>query len=284
MATTRSGSTVTARDYETLIVERRGPVGWLLFNRPRARNAMDLVMRSELAEAWIELDDDETVMVIVCSGAGGTFSSGVDLADLADPERAEVFRGDIKQPDAVSFTARNQGVRKPVIAAVNGLCVGGAFMWVVDADIAIAAADAQFIDPHTTIGQVVGRGTVGMVSDMPFGPTMRLELMGSHGRLSASRAYAFGLVTQLVEPPERLHDEAQALGELIARNSPAALAATKRAMWRTLQMGLDDACRAASQDIESMTTHPDQAEGSMAFATGREPKWRALARRGATSE
>jgi enoyl-CoA hydratase/carnithine racemase len=113
---------------------------------------------------------------------------------------------------------------------------------------------------------------------------MRLALMGSHGRLSAPRAYAFGLVTQLVEPPERLHDEAQALGELIARNSPAALAATKRAMWRTLQMGLDDACRAASQDIESMWTHPDQAEGSMAFATRREPKWRPLARRRATSE
>jgi enoyl-CoA hydratase len=284
MATPRSGSAMTAGDYETLIVERRGPVGWLLFNRPHARNAMDLVMRSELAEAWIELDDDETVMVIVCSGADETFSSGVDLADLADPQRAAVFRGDIERPDAVSFTARNQGVRKPVIAAVNGLCVGGAFMWVVDADIAIAAADAQFIDPHTTIGQVVGRGTVGMVSDMPFGPTLRLALMGSHERLSAPRAYALGLVTQLVEPPERLHDEAQALGELIGRNSPAALAATKRAMWRTLQMGLDDACRVASQDIASMWTHPDQTEGSMAFATGREPKWRPLARRGAASE
>ena len=83
-------------------------------------------------------------------------------------------------------------------------------------------------------------------------------------------------MTQVVDPPERLHDEAQALAELIARNSPSALAASKRAMWRTLQLGLDDACRAATDDIVAMWTHPDQAEGPAAFAQKREPNWQPL--------
>ena len=121
---------------------------------------MNLTMRYELGRAWVELDDDDAVRVIVCSGEGATFSSGVDLADLADPDGAAIFRRDIEEPDTVCFTARNQGVRKPVIAAVNGLCVGGAFMWVVDADIAIAASDAQFVDPtrRSAKSSAEGRG------------------------------------------------------------------------------------------------------------------------------
>jgi len=72
---------------ETLRVERDGPVAWLLFDRPAARNAMNITMRSELPDAWRSLDRDPDVRVIVCSGAGPHFSSGVDLNDLADPER-----------------------------------------------------------------------------------------------------------------------------------------------------------------------------------------------------
>jgi enoyl-CoA hydratase/carnithine racemase len=276
MAATGNRTPLIMGEYTTLIVERRGRVGWLLFDRPQTRNAMNRTMRDELGRAWIELDEDDEVRVIVCSGEGGSFSSGVDLADLTDPEGAAVFRRDIEEPDTVCFTSRNQGVRKPVIAAVNGLCVGGAFMWVVDADIAIAASDAQFVDPHTTIGQVVGRGSWGMVPNVPFDSIMRLSLLGRHERLSARRAFSLGLVTQIVDPPERLQDEAQALAELIARNSPAALAASKRAMWRTLQLGLDDACRAATDDIVAMWTHPDQAEGPSAFAQKREPQWQPL--------
>src|ERR1700730_16748460 len=258
---------------ETLRVERDGPVAWLLFDRPAARNAMNVTMRSELPDAWQSLDRDPDVRVIVCSGAGPHFSSGVDLKDLADAGLAPLFRRDIERPDTITFTARNCGVAKPVITAVNGQCVGGAFMWVVDADFAVAASDAQFIDPHTSIGQTVGRGTIGLTSNIPLGDAMRLALGGSHERMSAGRALEVGLVTEVVDPPERLREVVQEIAERIARNSPAALACSKRAMWRSLQLGLDEACRAASADIVEMWSHPDQEEGPAAFAEKRPANW-----------
>lgn len=261
--------------FETLAVERRGPVGWLRFNRPHARNAMNVAMSDELPRAWRILDRDPEVSVIVCTGVGEHFGSGVDLDDLADPVRSRVFRGHIEDPERVQFTARDCGIRKPVIAAVNGLCVGGAFMWVVAADFAIAGDDLQLIDPHTSLGQTVGRGTLGLVAHSPFSAAMRTALVGRHERLGAWDALHLGIVTQVVESA-RLQGEAQRVAELVARNSPAALAASKRAMWRMLQVGLDDGCRCAANEILSMWSHADGAEGPAAFVERRDPLWQPL--------
>ena len=211
---------------QTLIVERDGAVGWLSFNRPDVRNAMNTTMREELPQAWQELDRHPDVRVIVCTGAGAHFSSGVDLGDLADEARAATFRHDIEQPDTVRFTSRDCNVSKPVIAAVNGNCVGGAFMWVVDADFAVAASDAQFLDPHVTIGQTVGRGTIGLTRAIPFGDAMRLALVGRTERMSAARALEVGLVTEVVDPPERLREVVQQIGTYL-QGQPG-LARTRR--------------------------------------------------------
>ena len=81
------------------------------------------------------------------------------------------------------------------------------------------------------------------------------------------------MVSEIVDPPERLRDRAQELGETIAKNSPAAMAATKRALWAALEMGLTDACRVGAHELVSMWGHPDQAEGPAAFAEKRQPRW-----------
>ena len=91
--------------------------------------------------------------------------------------------------------------------------------------------------------------------------------------MPAARALQLGMVSQIVDPPERLRDEAQALAETIARNSPAAMRATKRALWGALERGLTDACRAGSQELVDMWGHPDQEEGPLAFAERREARW-----------
>src|SRR3984957_5749244 len=83
------------------------------------------------------------------------------------------------------------------------------------------------------------------------------------------------MISQIVDPPEKLREEAQSLGEKIAKNSPAAMAATKRALWGALEMGLTDACRAGARHLVSMWGHPDQEEGPRAFAEKREPEWQA---------
>jgi enoyl-CoA hydratase/carnithine racemase len=105
---------------------------------------------------------------------------------------------------------------------------------------------------------------------------MRMALVGRHERISAERALALGMVSQVVDPPERLREEAQALAEKIATNSPAAMAATKRALWGALEAGLTDACKAGAKELVSMWGHPDQEEGPRAFAEKRTPHWQPL--------
>jgi enoyl-CoA hydratase len=137
-------------------------------------------------------------------------------------------------------------VWKPVIAAVNGMCVGGGLHFVADADIVLASSNATFLDTHVSVGQVAAYELIGLARRMPFEAVLRMALVGRHERMSAERALALGMISQVVDPPERLREEAQALAEKIARNSPAAMAATKRALWGALERGLTDACKAGA--------------------------------------
>jgi len=160
-----------------------------------------------------------------------------------------------------------------VIAAVNGVCAGGGLHVVADADIVIAASSATFLDPHVSIGQVAAYEDIALVLKSPMEAVMRMALTGRHERLTAARAHQLGILSQVVEPPDDLTDVAQALAEKIARNSPAAMEATKKALWGALEMGLTDACRAGARELVSMWGHPDQTEGPLAFAEKREPVW-----------
>jgi enoyl-CoA hydratase len=239
---------VNSAGFDTLCVERRGVVGWLLFNRPSARNAMNVEMHDELPRAWAALERDPKIRAIVCSGAGQHFSSGVDLVDLADADRSLVFRRDVERPELARFTARDCGVSKPVIAAVNGMCVGGAFMWAVDADMAIAAEDAVFVDPHTSIGQTVGRGNLGLVGQAPFSAVMRMSLLGRHERLTARRALQLGFVTDVVAPGD-LRVSAQRLATSLGESAPARVARAKASLWNLRQAGLDDGCARVTKEL-----------------------------------
>ena len=222
-------------DYETLLVERDGPVGWLVFNRPSAANAMDASMMQELEGAWLELDRDTDVRVIVNTGAGAAFQTGLDVAQLSrDPDALREQSRRTKRFE-LRFTAWHNDVSKPVIAAVNGVCAGGALHFIADADIVIASANATFLDPHVSVGQASVYETIALAKKSPMESILRMAFTGRHERMSAARAYELGICSQVVDPPEQLAVEAQALGELIARNSPAALAHTKRALWGALE-------------------------------------------------
>jgi len=264
-------------DYTSLIIERHGPVGWLINNRPEQLNAMTAQMRDEFAVAWKELDADPAVRVIVHTGNGRAFQTGVDVMEIAtDGLGFQRYRQSMEEFD-VHFTAWHQQVWKPVITAVNGICAGGGFHWVADADIVIAASDAQFFDPHVSVGQVVAIEAIGLLRKMPAEAVMRMAFVGRYERMSAQRAYELGMISQIVDPPERLREEAQALAEKIARNSPTAMAATKRALWQAMEHGLTEACRVGARELVSMWGHPDQEEGPRAFAEKREPVWQPLA-------
>jgi enoyl-CoA hydratase/carnithine racemase len=262
--------------YEHLIVERHGPVGWLINNRPEQLNAMNSAMRDEFGEAWNELNEDPEVRVIVHTGEGRAFQTGVDVTEIAtDGVGFERYRQSVEDWD-LHFTSWHQHVWKPVITAVNGICAGGGFHWIADADIVIAASDAQFFDPHVSVGQVVAIEAIGLMRKMPAEAVMRMAFVGRYERMNAERAYELGMISQIVDPPEKLREVAQELAETIARNSPAAMAATKRALWGALEHGLTDACREGAKELVGMWGHPDQGEGPAAWAEKRPANWQPL--------
>ncbi|MFG1945873.1 enoyl-CoA hydratase/isomerase family protein [Nonomuraea sp. NPDC048826] len=259
--------------YETIKVERHGRVGWLINARPEVLNAMNNAMRDELADAWLELDRDPSVRVIVHTGEGRAFQTGADLAEIAnDGVGMQRYQDSLMNFD-LHFTSWHQNVSKPVIAAVNGICAGGGLHFVADADIVIAASDATFFDPHVSVGQVTAIEVIGLAKKIPFEAVMRMALVGSHERMNAQRALELGLVSQVVDPPAQLREAAQELAEKVARNSPAAMAATKKALWAALELGLTDACKVGTQHLVGMWGHHDQTEGPLAFVEKREPRW-----------
>ncbi len=263
-------------EYETLVVERHGPVGWLVFDRPRVGNAMNAVMLAELERAWIELDDDPDVRVIVNTGAGDAFQTGLDVGELSRDRDALREQSRRTKRAELRLTAWHNQVWKPVIAAVNGVCAGGGLHFVADADVVIASANATFLDPHVSIGQVTAYEAIALVRKSPMEAVMRMALTGRHERLSAARARELGILSEVVDPPSELRSVAQALGERIGQNSPAAMRATKKALWGALELGLTDACRAGARELMAMWGHPDQEEGPRAFVERREPQWEPL--------
>jgi enoyl-CoA hydratase/carnithine racemase len=259
--------------FETITTERHGGVGWLIFDRPDAGNALDATMFAELEQAWTELAADPSVRVIVNTGNGRSFQTGVDVVQMSrDRQALKKFSRQTRDAE-LRFTAWHLGVVKPVIAAVNGVCAGGGLHFVADADIVIAASDAEFVDPHVSVGQATAYEGITLVRKSPAETIMRMALVGRHERLPAERARQLGLLSEVVDPPERLREAAQELGEKIARNSPAAMAATKRALWAALETGLTDACRQGGAHLVSMWDHPDQTEGPAAFAEQQTPEW-----------
>lgn len=259
--------------YETLLVERDGPVGWLIFNRPDAANAMDATMLAELERAWLELDADPDVRVIVNTGAGAAFQTGLDLVQLSRDPAALREQSRRTRHAELRLTAWHNQVAKPVIAAVNGVCAGGGLHFIADADVVIAASSATFLDPHVSVGQVTAFEAIGLLRKMPVEAVMRMALVGRHERITAERARQLGMVSEVVDPPDQLRPAAARLAATIARNSPAAMAATKRALWGALEAGLTEACRAGARELVSVWGHPDQTEGPRAFAEKREPVW-----------
>jgi enoyl-CoA hydratase len=265
--------------YETLIVERRGNVGWLIFNRPDAMNSHNLKMLEELPRAWKELSNDDDVRVVVITGRGRAFCTGADVKEISaygsmGDRIAQLKRDpDDASGERTGVGPRTNNVWKPVIAAVNGICAGGGLNQVAECDIALAASHATFVDSHVSVGQIAALEPISLYGRVPFGELMRLALVGRHERITAQRAWEIGLISEIVDPPEKLEETAQALAEKIALNSPSALIASKRAVWFAREMGRADALAEGMKLVEGFWTHPDNREGPAAFAAKRDPEW-----------
>ncbi len=221
-------------DFATLDVRVDGAVGWLVFDRPEAGNAINAEMFGELEAAWTQLDADPSVKVIVNTGNGKAFQTGLDVVQLAKNKAALRASSRQTRDFTLRMTAWHCDVWKPVIAAVNGTCAGGGLHFVADADIVLAADTATFLDPHVSVGQVSAFETIGLLKKSPMESVSRMALLGRFERLDAQRARQLGIVSEVVAA-ERLRHRAQELAEQIAQHDPEYLSATKRALWSALE-------------------------------------------------
>jgi enoyl-CoA hydratase/carnithine racemase len=221
---------------ESLLIQRDGMLGWLIFNRPQAGNAMDASMMAALPEAWRELNADNAIRVILVTGAGRAFQTGLDMVQLArDPAALREMSRRTKRAD-LQLTGWHCGVTKPVVTAVNGVCAGGGLHFVVDSDVVIASSDAAFLDPHVSVGQASAFETIGLARRAAFGPVARMALIGAHERVDARRAHQLGWVSEVVDPPERLTEVAGDIARRIAESADAVtLAALKKQLWASLE-------------------------------------------------
>jgi enoyl-CoA hydratase/carnithine racemase len=165
-----------------------------------------------------------------------------------------------------------RSMTKPILAAVNGLCCGAGLDLVTTGDIAIASERAEFFDPHVSIGLVSGREMVRLARVLPVNVAMRIALMGKHERMSASRAYELGMITEVVEH-DRLLDRARELAQLINRNAPLAVRGTRLAIRKGLDLPLNEAEILAEAFRERVVRTDDAKEGPLAFREKRTPKW-----------
>lgn len=245
-------------------------IATITLNRPHRANSLANGSLRWFRDAWRRIDDDPHIRCVVITGTGERhFCTGADLVDVS--ERGSVA-GLGRAKREVTFTARQNDVWKPTVCAVNGVVTGAGLHFVVDADIVVASTNASFLDSHVNVGMVGGVENIGLAKRLPLGTALRMTLQGSNFRLTAERAYALGLVDELV-PPDQLLPAARRIAEDIAQNSPHAVSLSQQAVWGSLEMPYTQAMEYGWGLVKNQWMHPDFTEGPRAFAEGRPPRW-----------
>lgn len=259
---------------ELLLAETDGAVGWLTFNDPARHNTLSLAMQEAIApvvEAW---ERDETVRVIVMRGAGErAFVSGADISEFAENRTAPADRERYAARSGAAWDVW-RSVDTPVIAMIDGYCIGGGLLMALQADIRICSERSTFGIPAARLGLGYGAGGVRALMQVA-GPAVASDLLFSARRISAAEALGAGLVNRLVPAEELLSTTAAAAAE-IARNAPLTIRACKAAI-RAERRRPDDAVdRAVDEMVEACYRSADYLEGQAAFRAKREPVFRGV--------
>jgi E-phenylitaconyl-CoA hydratase len=258
---------------EEVVYSKADGVATIRLNRPEAGNALSRRMRPVFADIWADVRTDDDVRAVIVTGTGERhFCTGADVKEVAESGTTTSSAQSVRT--AIVWSPLQNDVWKPVICAVNGLVAGGGLHFVADADIVVAAETATFMDTHVSVGQVGAVENIGLAHRMPLGAVLRMTLMGRSYRMPAARAYALGLVDEVV-PLAELDTTARGIALAIAANSPAAVMRSKRAIWDSVGAPRQEALEHGWALAREHWSHPDFTEGARAFAEKRPPRWTA---------
>jgi enoyl-CoA hydratase len=255
--------------FETILVETRGAVGIITLNRPKALNALNTLLIREMNVALSAFDADKTVGCIILAGSDKAFAAGADIREMKDMTFRQVTEENfLEEWDHIN------AIRKPIIAAVAGFCLGGGFEFALAADILIAADTARFALPEVTLGIIPGGGGTQRLAHA-IGKSKAMEMILSGRMIDASEAEHLGIAARVV-PAEKLMEEAIGLAEKITNLSQPVIASAKRAVRAAFEMPLTEGLAFERKSIHALFALEDQKEGMAAFLEKRKPVFRNL--------
>ena len=251
----------------TVGLQRRGAVAVLTLDRPDAMNALNAAMREELPARLREAERDPAVRAILLRGAGERgFCAGADVKEFAPVASLSQYRGERVHDHWIAAFER---IRKPIVVAIHGFCLGGGLEMALACDIRIAADDARFALPELTHGFIPGAGGTQRLQRL-IGPGRAMDMLLTGERIDAGEALRIGLVTRLV-PRAELDAAAHRLAEGIAARAPLAVMAAKEAVQRGADLDLRAGMRLELDLLTPLLGTEDRQEAVAAFREKRPP-------------
>jgi enoyl-CoA hydratase len=252
--------------YETILVERRGRVGLITLNRPKALNALNARLVGELEAALSELDRDDAIAAMVITGSEKAFAAGADIKEMMEKDFAAAYASDFIAP-----WQKISQHKKPVIAAVAGYALGGGCELAMMCDLILAADNAKFGQPEINLGTIPGAGGTQRLT-RAVGKSKAMEMVLTGRMMEAAEAERSGLVARIV-PVADLVDEAVKLGETIADKSQPIVAMAKDMVNAAYETTLAEGLKLERRVFYATFATEDRREGMAAFAEKRSPSF-----------
>ncbi len=253
--------------YKSIKTEIHEGVGLIRINRPKALNALNSAVMEELGQALLVFDNDPLIGAIVITGDTRAFAAGADIKEMVDATAAEMLQSEpIERWDLI------QEVKKPIIAAVSGWCLGGGNELAMACDMIIASETAKFGQPEINIGVIPGAGGTQRLT-RAVGKALAMEMVLNDRHLNAEEACKFGLVNRVV-PEEIYLEEALKLANEIAKRAPLAVRMGKEMVNQAFESFLADGIADERRSFYFLFSTEDQKEGMRAFMEKREAEWK----------
>ena len=256
---------------DKLLVDVDDGIARITFNNPERLNALSIEMRAALPSVLAALNEDPEVHVLLITGAGGkAFVSGADISEFGEHRTSPEARAAYDRVSAATQKAWSD-VGKPIIAKIQGYCIGGGLLTAMAADIRIASDDSQFGVPAARLGLGYAFAGAAQLMDL-VGPGWAAEILFSARRLNATEARDIGLINRVV-PASRLEDEVMELARTISGNAPLTIAAAKAALREARRDPAERDLAGVAALVEACFRSTDYLEGQQAFAEKRPPRF-----------